>query len=934
MITKLLYLANQGDSFTKVRLAARRAGADRTTADASPPQQNEATEVFFSVTKLFQSKDQHLRRCVYLIIKAVASLTGPDEVIIVTSSLMRDATSKNDLYRASSIRVLAGIVDPAMLTQLERYIKQAIVDKQPVVASAACVSALHLLRLAPDVVRRWASEVGEQVQSRHPCVQFHALAIAYAMRATDRLAASKLVAGLTRSGPSARGPLATALLVRFAARVMADMPHRTSMDEPGAPATRPFGDFLDACLRHKSEAVIFEAARAVADMRDVSTRELAPAVTVLQLFLSSSKPVLRFAAARTLNRIATTFPGVVASANVDLEALIGDSNRSVATLAITTLLRTGAESSVERLMKQIQAFLTDIADENKCVVVNAVRALCLKYPVKHRAMLSFLAATLRDEGGFEYKRCIVDAIVALIHDIPEAAEAGLGHLCEFIEDCEFTYLSSQVLHLLGNTAPHTPQPERYIRYVYNRVILENATVRASAVSALAKFGAACPPLRPRVATLLKRCLYDNDDEVRDRATLALAVLHAAEKQRLGAAGGEAAADDVTAALLRDPQCAASLAEATTLLADGAGMHASIPALEQALRAYLASGSMEAPFAVSTVPVEGSDAAAAIEAKASGMSTAAAAAAAAAKSKAAAAAAGGGGGGGGGSHAHGPPGSGPDPQAAVVLAAIPAFATYGPLFKSSAPVQLTEEDTEYAVVLTKHTFAQHTVFAFACSNTIPEQMLSNVTVALQPGDGDTQAVFTQEVSIPLPDMPLQRPGSCFVALRRAGDDSGSGGAHMGSFSASLRFTVREVDPSTGEPEPEGYPDEYSLNDVSVEPGDYIRRTGVGNFRKAWDELGDGGERSDEYGLGPRDSISDALAAVMSTLGLAPCEGSDAVAPHARSHTALLSGVFLGGTQVLVRLQLGQDAQSNVAMKMTVRSADGAVSDAMHSIIASA
>ena len=37
-------------------------------------------------------------------------------------------------------------------------------------------------------------------------------------------------------------------------------------------------------------------------MRDVSTRELAPAVTVLQLFLSSSKPVLRFAAVRTLNK--------------------------------------------------------------------------------------------------------------------------------------------------------------------------------------------------------------------------------------------------------------------------------------------------------------------------------------------------------------------------------------------------------------------------------------------------------------------------------------------------------------------------------------------------------------------------------------------------------------------------------------------------------
>eukprot|EP00959_Pyramimonas_sp_CCMP1952_P462114 9482714-Pyramimonas_sp.AAC.2 len=49
--------------------------------------------------------------------------------------------------------------------------------------------------------------------------------------------------------------------------------------------------------------VIFEAARAIANMNDVTTRELTPAITVLQLFLSSSKPVLRFAAVRTLNKV-------------------------------------------------------------------------------------------------------------------------------------------------------------------------------------------------------------------------------------------------------------------------------------------------------------------------------------------------------------------------------------------------------------------------------------------------------------------------------------------------------------------------------------------------------------------------------------------------------------------------------------------------------
>ena len=59
---------------------------------------------------------------------------------------------------------------------------------------------------------------------------------------------------------------------------------------------------------------------------------------------------------------------------------------------------------------------------------------------------------------------------------------------------------------------------RYIRFIYNRVILENAAVRAAAVSALAKFGASSAEILPSILVLLRRCTLDTDDEVRDRAT--------------------------------------------------------------------------------------------------------------------------------------------------------------------------------------------------------------------------------------------------------------------------------------------------------------------------------------------------------------------------------------------------------------------------------
>ena len=80
--------------------------------------------------------------------------------------------------------------------------------------------------------------------------------------------------------------------------------------------------------------------------------------------------------------------------------------------------------------------------------------------------------------------------------------SGLSHLCEFIEDCEHTSLAVRILHLLGREGPKAKQPSRYIRYIYNRVILEQPAVRAAAVSALAQFAAHCPTLLPNILVLL------------------------------------------------------------------------------------------------------------------------------------------------------------------------------------------------------------------------------------------------------------------------------------------------------------------------------------------------------------------------------------------------------------------------------------------------
>ncbi|KAB2635677.1 coatomer subunit gamma-like [Pyrus ussuriensis x Pyrus communis] len=838
VITKLLYLLNQGESFTKV----------------------EATEVFFSVTKLFQSRDIGLRRMVYLIIKELSP--SADEVIIVTSSLMKDMNSKTDMYRANAIRVLCRITDGTLLTQIERYLKQAIVDKNPVVASAALVSGIHLLQTNPEIVKRWSNEVQDAVQSRAALVQFHAVALLHQIRQNDRLAVSKLVTSLTRG--TVRSPLAQCLLIRYTSQVIRESGNVQTGD-------RPFYDYLEGCLRHKSEMVIFEAARAITELHGVTPRELTPAITVLQLFLSSSKPVLRFAAVRTLNKVAMTHPVPVTNCNIDMESLISDQNRSIATLAITTLLKTGNESSVDRLMKQITNFMSDIADEFKIVVVEAIRSLCLKFPLKFRALMNFLSNILREEGGFEYKKAIVDSIVILIRDIPDAKESGLLHLCEFIEDCEFTYLSTQILHFLGIEGPKTSDPSKYIRYIYNRVHLENATVRASAVSTLAKFGALVDSLKPRVFILLRRCLFDSDDEVRDRATLYLNTL-----------GGDG-----------------SVVETDNDVKDFLFGSLDVPLvnLEASLKNYEAS---EEPFDIKSVPKEVKSQPLAEKKAQSKKPT-----------------------------GLGAPPTGPASTVdayETLLSSIPEFSNFGKLFKSSAPVELTEPETEYAVNVVKHIFDSHVVFQYNCTNTIPEQLLEDVIVVVDASEAEE---FSEVASRSLRSLPYDTPGQTFLAFEKP-----EGVPAVGKFTNLLRFIVKEVDPTTGEAEEDGVEDEYQLEDLEVVAADYILKVPVFNFKNAWESMGADFERVDEYGLGPRENLTEAVNAVISLLGMQPCEGTEVVASNSRSHTCVLSGVYIGNVKVLVRLLFGIDSSSKeVAMKLAVRSEDGAVSDAIHEIVAS-
>lgn len=829
MITKLLFLLVKGETFSSA----------------------EVTEVFFGVTKLFQSDDVNLRRMMYLFIKEIAETCNPDDVIIVTSSLTKDMNTGEDLYRANSMRVLAKIIDATMLGAIERYLKQAIVDRNSFVASSALMSGINLFKTCPEVVRRWINEVQEAVNSSSDMVQFHALSLLYKIKQHDRLAVSKIVQQLSKG--SLRSPLATCLLIRYTSNLLHE-----DMNSTNAKASY---QFLETCLRHKNEMVIYEAAKAMCNLPGVEKNDLSPAITVLQLFLSSPKPTLRFAAMRALSEVAVNHPQSVLKCNDDMETLVSDTNRSIATLAITTLLKTGTEASIERLMKQISSFMSEIGDEFKIVVVKAIRELCIKYPKKHRVMVGFLATFLREEGEYEFKRAIVDSIVELMTTIPETKESSLLHLCEFIEDCEFSELIVQIMHVIGSVGPTTPSPSRYIRFVFNRMILENSTVRAAAVSTLGAFASKTPELRNSLIALLARSVGDEDDEVRDRAVVVLNALKSSGDEH------------IVKYVLDEP------------------LPMSFSTLERSLKAYAAHASiapaaLEQTLSFTTLPVVEEHHAITlpkVQAKKKSSERTEEIATEIV-----------------------------DPASEIYK--IPQFAHLGRAFRTCNEIQLTETEMEYVVSCAKHIFADFIVLQFFVLNTIDDQLLQNVRVNVELEADDCYAV---EGIIPSPAAKYGERTSCFVLLKR------NSAPLPVSMACELQFKLVHVDPNTGEIEggKKGFDEDFPLEALEISTSDFMNKVSVGDFRRSWDQLGTDGEVLEKFALQFK-KMEDAIAAIIDFLGMQSVDGTNVVSPDViatrKPHVLHLSGVFIGNVPVLVRAQLQIDDSNGVVLKMAVRS----------------
>merc|ERR1712224_256737 len=203
-----------------------------------------------------------------------------------------------------------------------------------------------------------------------------------------------------------------------------------------------------------------------------------------------------------------------------------------------------------------------------------------------------------------------------------------------------------------------------------------------------------------------------------------------------------------------------------------------------------------------------------------------------------------------------------------LSEIPEIQEFGAVLKSSPIVELTEAETEYVVNLVKHIFKEHIVLQFEVKNTLPDTVLENVSVVATPSEEDElEEAFIMEAA----RLATDEPGKVYVAFQKV---NGEGALPVSTFSNVLKFTSKEIDPSTGEPEAEGYDDEYEISEFDLTGSDYIIPPFASNFSHLWEQIGASGEEAEEtLQLGGMKSIADATEQLAKTLSLQPVDGTD-------------------------------------------------------------
>ncbi|EAN31649.1 Adaptin N terminal region family protein [Theileria parva strain Muguga] len=860
--------------------------------------ETESTEIFFGVTRLFEADDERLRRLIYLLIKLLP--VNETEIFIVTSSLTKDMNSQNYVYRANAIRSICYIMKGAVSPQIERYLKSSLVDKQPYVSSSTLLCSIGMSLRNSEMLKRWFSEITTCLSNKSEMVRFHATILLFILRYNDKQSIRKLVSMLEDDGEHVicfiirftvynssfveAKPLLlkylshTSPLVKLEAVKGSIYLFSTTFVPKGGNVTN--GTKQSNGSDDRAKVRFDNSANDYNEHNDIINRVL----EVLLHFLTIGD-VYTFASMRQISKLAQLMPEKIHSANKQLESFITCGNRTLCSLALLTLLQTGSSDTVESLLAQASTLSGDF----KLEVTRAIKRLCISHPDKFRHVLKFLAVNFRQETAYAPKAEMVDATIQIVSEIPKARTMGISNLCEFIEDCEYPEINCRIIKFLGENIPNTSNPTEYIRFIYNRLMLENPLVRSASIDALENIAKALPELRTCILFIIQSTNSLYNFQLHSDINMSHYYISTLENGT-GSVDYLAKLDDFSNKLNGQRNGASATTHEYKVdkedVSELMEIYNGLGEEKVNLSKLLNKLNDRINDVDGAEPLDSVDSYV-IERLSSGSST------------------------------DRTSDSFSDVQMDVPVktkVGLPAdiIELVGSELTPTVDIRLTEEEEDYNVMARLFVNLNHLVIEFNVENTLNNQSLENVSIALNTNDCHNSSSYTIVHSSTIEQLSSNESEVLYIVLKNNSPGNEYNSVLMGNVQVNLKYKV--ICPT------EIYEDSLNINNLHLNFSSYVCKWSLTEeeFSSLWENLEEH-EEVGTYNLQFK-RLQDSVDEVVKYLGM-----SVAMEKNVNKITWInLGGKFLGEYEVLARASFAQPNQSTCMLKLQVRSDNRVVS----------
>lgn len=458
--------------------------------------EDESRNIYFYVLRGLGTDNVYLQSMLYSTILYMRKSTK--DSCFAINSLMKDLNNDtHHIIKGKGLMTLFSLLPATMNNDFEKYITQGLVSRfEQRKGAAVIIGYLNSINCKDDV-KRWVSTIN--LIQNIPIRDYHLFAL------FSQIKDHKSIERLILDNQNSKGP---------AGVILVNMLHSITKHEIGAHKS-----LFIKFMKSSDEMVSIEAVKIVSKFDDV-TPFIETIIPILRKGLQSTKKSVKFASMRIASVLSQNNDRI-STLNKEIENMINNDNKVISMMAVTTLLKTGNEQTIDKLVGIIPTTIDEMTDSFKILMISALESLAMKFKSKEETFILFMKSSLQTKGSVKFKRHIINVMERISRQDLSFAEKILELTSNYIEDSSDSLLTMDIIGFMGLFIGKSCNYKKYIVHIFNRLILDNPQVKCASLQALYFISNDIPEIRECIRSILFGFTEDDDDLVSNEAIFLL-----------------------------------------------------------------------------------------------------------------------------------------------------------------------------------------------------------------------------------------------------------------------------------------------------------------------------------------------------------------------------------------------------------------------------